>query len=83
MTYVHKCKFPDKEIFDNWQKSEEENADIITVVEIGEIPDIDGYHIDVMAYSVIESLLPYVVDVKNPLHGVKWAEGSEIVKAIK
>jgi len=82
MTYVHKCKFPDKEAFDNWQKSEEENTNIVTVVEIGEISDVEGWHIDVMSYNPIESLMPYVARVNNPVHGVKWAEGSIIVKPI-
>ena len=76
-TFVAKLKFADKSAFEAWKQSEAENADIITVVEIGVITQpatydnegneltpetqVEGYHADVMSTAIIASLQPFVI----------------------
>ena len=76
-TFVAKLKFDNKASFEAWKLSEAENADIITVVEIGVITQpatydgegneltpetqIEGYHADVMSTAIITSLQPFVI----------------------
>lgn len=91
-TYVHKLKFTDKESFDTWRKNNVSES-IITIVEIGLITEVnsidenpvfvDGWHVDILAWSIIESLNPYLIITDNPIHGYGWAEPDyEIVKPV-
>ena len=76
-------------------------ASIETIVEIGVIikpatfdedgneltPErvVDGWHVDVLAHSLIDELKEYVPEVPptNPVHGMDWAMGEKFIIVTK
>lgn len=90
MNYIHKLKFTSKKQSDSIL-TDEIRTKCMTIVEIGVItkpatfdeegneitPEtiVEGWHVDILANSIIEELRQYCLDhaPANPQHGYDWA----------
>ena len=91
MNYISKLKFTSKDQSGSIL-IDEIRAKCMTIVEIGVIikpatfdenanqltPEtiVEGWHVDILANSIIEELRPYCLDhaPANPQHGYDWAD---------